>query len=379
MQLFIDRKKQEVYRFKYPYIYYFFVAKKLAEKYSSVEDVRIEFEKLVENLHREDYANILIFITHHTKEVWVMENITQVLNTLFDNNDEAKLHKSDFKNLEDLMLKLSDVVIEQRVIKDERAKKNKKLDEIDRRAERARIVELESSHNQKEFNELERASDVAEEEIDEDLIESLSKVNKTFKSIEIAGQIIRNRHSTLHKSTLQNLARCGIDSGLRFLDFFMNLVDESRESMINLFEESGIDNGEDENSAREKANKFYVQMVFNIVGGIVLKVGNAIGSKEASVIYEMIEREDKHESAAISLIRLNIELQYKRSLNIDEINKIVKKYRDNIFVVRLIKELVVQHIYMFPVKYQDKQKLSEILNLSVKGQRRLDQIKRAKQ
>lgn len=37
--------------------------------------------------------------------------------------------------------------------------------------------------------------------------------------------------------------------------------------------------------------------------------------------------------------------------------------------------MVIQHIYMFPVEYKTKQKLSELLGISVKQQRLMDNKK----
>jgi hypothetical protein len=61
--------------FKYPYIYYFFAGKKIAESYRDSDNVRNKAEDLLSLLHREDFANILIFITHHTKDSWVLSEI----------------------------------------------------------------------------------------------------------------------------------------------------------------------------------------------------------------------------------------------------------------------------------------------------------------
>jgi hypothetical protein len=54
------------------------------------------------------------------------------------------------------------------------------------------------------------------------------------------------------------------------------------------------------------------------------------------------------------------------------------KLKNNAVCTRILKEIVIQHIYMFPVEYQIKQKLSELLNITMIGQRLMDQKKLGK-
>lgn len=54
----------------------------------------------------------------------------------------------------------------------------------------------------------------------------------------------------------------------------------------------------------------------------------------------------------------------------------VEKLRGNHVCTRILKELVIQHIYMFPVDYKEKQQLSQMLGLSVKGQQVIEQKQR---
>lgn len=79
--------------------------------------------------------------------------------------------------------------MEQREVRDERKKHHELLDDIERNA-----------------NEL----DAFEEN------DILAKINKTFKGMEIAGQIVRNRHATLTREALLDLTVKGADTGLRF-------------------------------------------------------------------------------------------------------------------------------------------------------------------
>lgn len=55
------------------------------------------------------------------------------------------------------------------------------------------------------------------------------------------------------------------------------------------------------------------------------------------------------------------------------ITQSAEKLKGNFVCTRILKELVIQHIYMFPVDYKEKQQISKLLGLSVKGQQLIEQ------
>lgn len=339
--------------FKYPYIYYFFVGKKIAESYGNSEDVKNSVRALLKDLHREDFANILIFITHHTKEPWVLEEINQVLSELFKDQRPATLRKDQLKFMEDFMKGIPELVIEQREIQKERDKHNEELDQIERKGSTG-----DSSDNKEQ-------PDI------------FFKINKTFKGMEIAGQIIRNRHASLTRTDLFALGDSGISTGLRFLDYFIEISDSAKKEIVNfiasnLSEHPSLSDKEIE----KKAEDTYIHITYGVINSTINKIASSIGSKEASEIYRLLEQ--KGDTPAHSLIRQSIELQFGKKLSIENVKKCSEKIKGNAVATRILKEMVIRHIYMFPVDYREKQQLSSLLNISIKGQRLLDQRSRGK-
>lgn len=368
------------YSFKYPYIYYFFVAKKIADSYIESDEVKQATEMLLDNLHKEDFANILIFVTHHTKNSWILNKIKNSLRKQFDlekkylqfweNEDlrkykisvnefrfpipfligldpinEADFSKQQLKFIQTFMQKIPELVIEQREFNKERQKRNDYLDNKEK-----------FSHNSKENEE-----DTVSNSI-------LSDVNKVFKSMEIAGQIINNRHASLPKITIKELATDGIDAGLRFLNFFINISDKAQESIIRLIAENiAIDPSMTNTDVRGHAEQAYLLLTYNVLYAIVHKIAHSIGSKEAIEIYRDIES-DKG-TPAHSLIKLSIDIQFNKKLDIQEIVKLNRLFRNNAVCQRLMKQLIIQHIYMYPVSFKEKQQISEILGIELLKQR----------
>jgi hypothetical protein len=330
--------------FKYPYIYYFFVGKKIAESYRDSNETKVKVEELLAKLHREDFANILIFITHHTKDSWVLNEIKTVLGTLFTEQNEATLDKAQLSFMADFMKAIPDLILEQRGIQNERDQHNERLDQIER--DKDDVEELEPA-------------------------DMLAKINKTFKGMEIAGQIIRNRHATLTRQAMEELAKTGACAGLRFLEYFIKITDTAKKEIVKLISTHLAEHPNLSNKEIEKqAENAYLHLTYGVINGITRKIASSIGSKEALEVYR--EMESNVGTPAFHLIRQAIELQFNKSVNIEHIAVCVRELHDNQVCLRILKEMVIQHIYMFPVEYKEKQQLSHLLNISVQGQHKMD-------
>ncbi|EWS96429.1 toll-Interleukin receptor [Pseudoalteromonas sp. SCSIO_11900] len=332
--------------FKYPYIYYFFVGKKIAESYRDSDETKTKIEGLLSKLHREDYANILIFITHHTKDSWVLHEIKSVLDSLFEEHNEATLSKTQLSFMSDFMKAIPELIIEQREIQKERDDQNDQLDELERK------------------NESEEGES----------LDILAKINQTFKGMEVAGQIIRNRHATLTRQSMEDLAKTGAFAGLRFLEYFIKISDTAKKEIIKLISTHLLEHPNISNKEIEKqAENAYLHLTYGIINGVTRKIASSIGSKEALEVYR--EMEYKVGTPAFNLIRQAIDLQFTKTVNIDHISACIKELQDNQVCLRILKEMVIQHIYMFPVEYKEKQQLSHLLGISIQGQRLMDSRK----
>ncbi|HEN3663719.1 TPA: toll-Interleukin receptor, partial [Yersinia enterocolitica] len=333
-------------QFKYPYLFYFFAAKKIAEYYSTDDVVKENTKVLLDGLHREDYANILVFVTHHTKDKWVLDEINESLSCLFVEHEVAILSKEQLAFMSDFVAQIPELIMETREIKTERNRHNDRLDAMEK-------------NNYDDGNE---PPDI------------LAKINKTFKGMEIAGQIIRNRHATLTRADLFNLASQGSNTGLRFLDYFIYLSDTTKKEVLNIVENALREHPDLTNDQISKqATKFFLHMTYSVINGVIRKIASSIGSKEAAEIYATLGGENQ--SPAIILLIQAIELQFKREVNIGSISNTAAKLNNNPVCMRILKEMIIQHTYMFPVEYRDKQKLDSLLKLSVKTQRMMENEK----
>ena len=71
---------------------------------------------------------------------------------------------------------------------------------------------------------------------------------------------------------------------------------------------------------------------------------------------------------AVKLINQAIYLQFNKTLDIKGVRAIAEDFRKNPVCERMLKEIVIQHIYMFPVDYRLKQQIAETLKIPVEDQ-----------
>lgn len=337
--------------FKYSYIYYFFAAKKLAESISNDNNAKIQVQGLLTNLHRKDSANIIIFLTHHSKDNWVLDEVQLCSMELFDEYEEAHLEKESLQFMVDFLGDIPELVIEHRKVENERRNNDERLEEIEVGAKK-----------RNEQNEGMEPTDI------------LAKINKAFKGIEIIGQIIRNRHGSINKEQLEQLASQAYGVGLRFLQSFLIISDNSKEEMIKSIEYMLRENPSITNEKLEKETRnIFLLMTYRAIYIVLKKVSMSIGSTEAEQIYKKIEEDSP--SPAKKLINLAIYLQFNKNLDAKTVQELAHEFKNNPTCERLLKEIVIQYIYMFPVDYKRKQKIADILGIPVSGQLILERKK----
>lgn len=104
--------QDDEWKFLYEYIYYFLVARKLADIIG--KEGKSEIKYLCENLHIEKNAKILIFIAHHTKDDFLIDEATFTAMVPFENIEPITLELNDnfFNMIKDIVKKISSDIIE---------------------------------------------------------------------------------------------------------------------------------------------------------------------------------------------------------------------------------------------------------------------------
>jgi len=335
-------------RFKYKYIYYFYAAKYLSENLYRSDDIKPKIQELIAELHREDSANIIIFITHHSKDAWIIDELQLAMMELFDGHGEATLTSDDLHFMKEFIDEIPKLILEQRDVESERRKDNLLKDEVENTE---REIEKQSS-------ELEPTA-------------LLAQINKAFKGMEIIGQILRNRHGSLPRNTLVALTEQAYDVGLRFLQFFLSASSTAKDEIVDNIKHHLLENPNIDNERLEKeARNLFLLMTYGVIFGVIRKIGFSVGTKELDEVYVSIE--GQKETPAVSLINQTIQLQFMKNLDITTIGNLYSRLKDNPACGRVLKEIVIQYVYMHHVGYKEKQQLTAAIGLPINTQLHLE-------
>ena len=337
------------YSFQYTYVYYYFVARYIAKELSN-DDVKQQVGKLMLDIHKKDNANIIVFITHHTRDEKLLDEI--ILNAMgtFEKFSEATL-SGDEKNL---IQELSDN-LEMPLLPDDDH-------EVD--ANRGNVLqtkdELESIRVDME-NKTEQSSDPL-----------VIELRKSVKNIEIIGQILRNHYGSLDKDTLKHLFEEGQLVGLRLLRSFIEFMrDEGKiieEFLAFKLEESTGDKFLTANEKTKLSRAIVSQFYYGFILGCLHKIVNSLGYDKHIDIADAVNREQK--TVASNLINLSIHAWYTKKLDIAELKRLYIEFANdkNEQAIYILKDIVSHYIYMHPISYRDKQKINSLLGFSVRKQ-----------
>jgi SpoVK/Ycf46/Vps4 family AAA+-type ATPase len=335
------------YSFCYPYLYYFFVAKYLAEH---VEDNENIINSIINNLHKEENAYIAVFMSHHSKNAYILDKIIFNANSLFDKYKPATLSKEElnfFDGQVDIIVK---AVLPSRNVtpEKERAKRLKTQD----------VVE--------QINRDEKKNIVREEEKDNDLAIEL---RRSIKTVEVMGNIIKNRAGSLEKSRLEFIFKEAMEVHLRILTSFFEIIKNGKEEqeIIN-FISNRLDKIIEDKTRKpsqeelEKISKtIFWNMNFFVVYGLIDKIIHSVGSSNLTEIIKKVC--DNENTQASFLIKHGILMWYKKNLQIDNIAERIDKNDFSETAKKVMKFMIVNHCSMHSIGFKEKQKIEQKLGI----------------
>jgi len=343
------------YKFSYPYLYYFFVAKYFSE---NTEENKSTIINIIDNLHINENAYISIFITHHDKNNFIVEKILESAKKLFNIFEPSTLCKNEL----DFFDEESDEIIEASLtlgLKDYDNNRKKDLAKKD--------------EEEKEKNNSINESD------DADLDDELGReLRRSFKTVEVIGRIIKNRADSLKKTQIEELFEEGMLVHLRLLSSFVQLIkkEEAQQELIEIIAsrlQIAVENKSEKNQERliqdeEKLKKIAKHIFWNInysfIYSINSKIIHSLGSSKLSNNVKVVC--DKINSPASLLVKHGIFMRYDKSLQIDKIYDEKEELNFSTTADKVLIQKIVNHCQTHSFKDAELIKIQERMNVSKK-------------
>jgi hypothetical protein len=341
------------YSFKYKYIYYFFVAKYLAENLTKSE-VKEEIPRIVNKLQIDENAYITVFMAHHSKDITILDEIKSNASHLFDKYESATLTKDEVGFFD----KRADVIVEAVLPSGNTTPE----------AERKRMLSVEDEVEKSQENK-QNTEDNEEDDFGNDL-------RRAVRTVEVMGHIMKNRAGSLEKAKLEEMFRLAMNVDLRILSsFFSSIRDEDdQESVIDYISERLGKIDEEENKQKKKklseekmrrlARTLFWNLNFFTTYAIIRMIVSSLGSDKLTEISNKVS--DEVNTPASFLVKHGILMWYAKNLQINEIVKKIKEPEFSKLAERVMKFEVADHCRLHNISYPDRQRIEREFQISTK-------------
>ncbi len=347
------------------YVYYFFVAKFLTNNINNPETKEI-IAKICARTYRDEYASIIMFLTHLSKDEFIISTLLTNAKSIFSDYPIAQLG-DDIAGINALIKALPHQVIKQISAGEARDEEIDNQDEIEK---------IEHDFE-------EQTQGTQDYDLDEDInaIDIFAKINLAFKTVELLGQVAKKYWGEMTGAQKYNITVETYFLGLRTLGFYLTFVQESQDALIihikNIIEKKHIqDQYKLKKSVEETSNDFIFRLCFLASWGTIKKITGAVGYEKLDSIYEAIL--DKNDLNSIKLINLSIKLDHYDRFPTKEIEKGKKDFEKNNLSYMLLKSLVINYLYMFDTSREVRQKICSMLGIQVKEQLRITKSSKIK-
>ncbi|PAY01864.1 hypothetical protein CKO50_07985 [Pseudoalteromonas sp. HM-SA03] len=343
------------YSIRYKYIYYFYAAKYMSNHKDCLKFV----EYLCTKTHIEKDANILIFITHHTKNDDVIALIAKMTSNIYSNRKEALLDKTDTKFLQEFMSQIPQLVMKQQ--HDVKQAQKESLKKKDISANQSERFDIESLDDDPEFD-------------------CIKDITRSVRAVEILGQIIKNRHASIELGQLKELSTEATKVGLRFLNFYLTSTEQVKTELMDIIHAHLEDNlNLTVEEISKQVRRTFMQLVYQITFNVIRKVSFSVGHKELVNIFSEIALDI--ETPAFYLIEASMQLEFASTQNNipkKKLEAIWKKVSSNFLAKRLLQDIVLQYQYFNYVSYQDKAWIATKLEIPLDTQDVVQNYKKPK-
>jgi len=328
------------YKFSYSYIYYYLVAKYMADhiyENNGLDDIL----DLCIDIHDEQKANILIFIAHHIKAPQFIEATQMALTTALEEQKQVTLNRDDdyYKLVNELCESLKKEIVSPG-------------EEINPEKERENILKQRDENDKL----------IAKKKLNpNELPEEIQNMNKSLRSIEVVGQIVKNRQGSLPKTKIKQLVRELYSTAFRTISYFGIFIESEKLHLI----EDVIKNkkeGESNDEVKKKIEGFFEITSLNFCLFVFSKVINSVGNKELRSTFNEIAKEI--DTPAAKLVSFSIVSCYSSKIAITELEDLVEELKDNPVAMSIIRARIRSFLYNNHVPINERQKIINTVNLN---------------
>ncbi len=346
--LILKESKDQLF-FGYKYISYFLTAKYIANSEKNKESI---IQNLFKNLSIEENANILVFITYHSKDSKFIEEALLNAMLVFEDLDPITLEKKC--SLNKILNEISSSMTSE--ISDSLQTP------LEKREEALHQMDLKSNNNslqKKEQNLLKQKEEI------EALVNPFLN---SFKAIDILGQIIKNnRGSSTKTDTINNITVLYL-TAFRTISYYGKIIEELKYEIANTIKEilekkiehktfHNITSFELLKKIEKDINKFLQFSSLSTCLIIFSRVARSIGVKNLEELFSTVGEEINTPAAKLVSFTIN---SYHNKMDIDKLKKLKKEFDGNLVAENILRARAQNYISNNYIDYKEKDKIKAI-------------------
>ena len=350
---------------KEKYVFYFFVAKYLADNINNDPNVKGIISKMSIRIFRDDYANIILFITHLSKDKFIIDELINNANSIFSNVEPAKLAE-EIKGINTLVENIPKQVLE--------------AVDVDKKREEELIEEEEAERYEREYENEKTSYNNFGLEDDISTIDFLAWLTMAFKTIDILGQIAKKHWGDMDGNLKMKLVNSTYNLGLRFLGYYLQMLQNNQveivEHLTRVFNSKSFkDQYSLKKSIEEETKDYIFKLCFMATFGTTKRISSSVSDIELKLTFAKVLEDNPTNS--VKLIDLGIKLIYS-GLPMQQIKELKEDMDKNHLCTMVLQHLIVDHSYMFEVNHTERSQINSIFGTGIKEQLLIDNTSKVK-
>lgn len=332
-------EKDKGYSFQFNYVAHYFVAKYLSDNHA-ITKKRDWVNRLVKNLYKDKYANVVIFLIHHSKNTELIKAILAEARSLFEGVNVNMLTIDELTKFNSLLTEQISLTY-------------KNLDPAENRKD-------ELSYRDK----LDGQKDTSDEEINEKL-DLFGRIKYSFRLMEVLGQIANNYYGSLDGETKAEILQVLYDLGLRGMNALLQEYGEYIDGLRDEVKQTIIKKRAKATDPDKLASDIVYSFTQLIVFAFVKKASDSVMSKHLFPVIDRLPIE--HEHLARHLITAAIKLNFPDELSVikGSIVDLFDRLEKNYLPRDVLRFLVLNHLYKYKVSHSLKQSICENLEMKL--------------
>ena len=340
------------------YVYYFFTAKSISNKIGS-DDVRNIVIKMCQRVFRDEYASIMMFLSHLSKDPFIIDELVNNANNIFKDIPVSRLDK-DVSSINELIQTLPKQILAKIDVFEARKDEAQKEEDVEQ-------LEKELEQEKSEYENFTINDDIAG-------IDFYAKLTLALKTIDILGQVAKKHWGSLSGQQKFLLVEAVYNLGFRTLNYYLNLIqrssDDIAEHIMKLIQKDS-ERCKVIQDVKTISKNFIFRICYMSTFGIIKRIANAVGFSMLENTFEKVLNKYNYNSYrltdfSVKLVTSNIEK------HLDYIPQLKDDMKKNNLCMAVLQSLVVEYLYLFETTYRTKNKICNDVEISIEDQRIID-------